>query len=127
MNTQSWEIGQMNTTSADSSALTHKKWRYFLRQNSMKKFSFLLSCANWQRLMNMKVGIIPLPMYSGIFICLSALLILEKISGDISIMIALLAVCGFTCAAIGERIPVLRQIGGPVIVSIFLPACLIRL
>nr|WP_232534459.1 2-hydroxycarboxylate transporter family protein [Mycoavidus sp. B2-EB] len=61
-----------------------------------------------------------------ILACLGTLLTSKKISGDISIMIALLAACGFTCAEIGARIPGLKQIGGPVIVSIFLPAYLVH-
>ncbi|BBO60479.1 2-hydroxycarboxylate transporter family protein [Mycoavidus sp. B2-EB] len=90
----------------------------------MGRLRLLFRCAHWQRLINKRVGIIPLPAYFLILACLGILLALKEISGDISIMIALLAACGFTCAAIGERIPVLRQIGGPVIVSILLPACL---
>ncbi len=116
----------MDTTSIDNSVLAHKKWRHFLMQNRVRKVSFLFRCAHWQRLMNRSVGIIPLPVYFVILSCLGTLLALEKVSGDISIMIALLAACGCTCAEIGARIPGLRQIGGPVIVSIFLPAYLVH-
>ncbi|GAM51938.1 malate Na(+) symporter [bacterium endosymbiont of Mortierella elongata FMR23-6] len=116
----------MDTTPADSSVLTHKKWRYFLERNQMGKFSLLFSHAHWQKLMNMRVGIIPLPIFFIMLVCLVILLALKKVSGDISIMVALLATCGFTCAEIGERIPGLKQIGGSVIVSIFLPAYLVH-
>ncbi|BBO59289.1 2-hydroxycarboxylate transporter family protein [Mycoavidus sp. B2-EB] len=116
----------MNNSSADSSVLTHKKWRYFLLRNQIGKLSFLFKCVHWQRLTNRRIGIIPLPAYFMILACLGTLLTSKKISGDISIMIALLAACGFTCAEIGARIPGLKQIGGPVIVSIFLPAYLVH-
>ncbi|WP_232034116.1 2-hydroxycarboxylate transporter family protein [Mycoavidus cysteinexigens] len=116
----------MNISSVGSSVLALKKQRYLLRWKQMGKFSFLFSHAHWQKLMNIKVGIIPLPLYFVMLICLGILLALKKVSGDISIMIALLATCGFTCAEIGERTPGLRQIGGPVIATIFLPACLVH-
>ncbi len=92
----------------------------------MGRFSILLSGIHWQKLMNRRVGIIPVPLYFIIFACLGVLLALGKVSGDISIMFALLTVFGFTCAELGARIPGLRQIGGPVIVTIFLPACLVH-
>ncbi|KAF9396911.1 hypothetical protein CPC16_004244 [Podila verticillata] len=76
--------------------------------------------------MDMRIGIIPLPLYSVILVCLGVLWVFGKVSGDISIMFALLTVFGFTCAELGARIPGLRQIGGPVIVTIFLPACLVH-
>ncbi len=116
----------MNTSSADSGVLVHKKWRYFLQGHKTGLFRFVFGCLQWQKLMNLRVGIIPLPVYGVIFICLGVLLAFEKASGDISIMFALLTVFGFTFAELGARIPGLRQIGGPVIVTIFLPACLVH-
>ncbi len=80
----------------------------------------------WQKLMDKRIGIIPLPLYFIILVCLSVLLALNKISGDISIMIAVLSVCGFTFAGLGASIPGLRHIGGSVIATIFLPACLVH-
>ncbi|UUM21865.1 2-hydroxycarboxylate transporter family protein [Mycoavidus sp. SF9855] len=75
--------------------------------------------------MDQRVGIVPLPVYCLIIVCLSVLLALNKIPNDISVMIAVLTVFGFTCAELGARIPVLRRIGGPVIVTTFLPSCLV--
>ncbi len=89
-------------------------------------FYLAFICNRLQNLMHRRIGIIPLPAYFVILACLGTLVALEKVSGDISIMIALLAACGCTCAEIGARIPGLRQIGGPVIVSIFLPAYLVH-
>lgn len=111
----------MSISSADSGVLTNKSWRCFLRRHQMGRFSILLSRVHWQKLMNRKVGIIPVPLYFIIFACLGVLLALGKVSGDISIMFALLTVLGFACAELGARIPSLRQIGGPVIVTIFSP------
>ncbi len=116
----------MNTSSADSRVLAHKKWRNFRRQHKTGMFHLAFMCTRLQKLMHRRIGIIPLPAYFVILACLGTLVALGKVSGDISIMIALLAACGCTCAEIGARIPGLRQIGGPVIVSIFLPAYLVH-
>ncbi len=80
---------------------------------------------NWHHCMDQHIGIVPLPVYCLIIVCLSVLLALNKIPNDISVMIAVLTVFGFTCAELGARIPVLRRIGGPVIVTTFLPSCLV--
>ncbi len=116
----------MSISSAESSVLINKRWRHFLRRHQIGRFSILLSGVHWQKLMNRRVGIVSVPLYFIIFACLGMLLALGKISGDISIMFALLTILGFTCAELGARIPGLRQIGGPVIATIFLPACLVH-
>ncbi len=115
----------MRTPSVYNRVLRDKKWQDFLLEHQMVKPRFLFSHFYCQRLINRSVGIIPLPAYFVILACLGTLLVLGKVSGDISIMIALLAAYGCTCAEIGARIPGLRQIGGPVIVTTFLPSCLV--
>ncbi|UAW64960.2 2-hydroxycarboxylate transporter family protein [Mycoavidus sp. HKI] len=92
----------------------------------LSTFDSKLVVVRWWQLMDKRIGVIPLPVYCFALVCLGFLLAFEKVSGDISIMFALLAVFGFTCAELGERIPGLRQIGGSVIVTIFLPACLVH-
>ncbi len=116
----------MSIPSADSGVLVHKKWQYFRRQHKTGMFQLAFICILLKKLMHRRIGIIPLPLYGVILVCLGVLLIFGKVSGDISIMFALLTVFGFTCAELGARIPGLRQIGGPVIVTIFLPACLVH-
>ncbi len=116
----------MNTSSADSGVLlVHKKWRYFRRQHKTGMFYLAFICTQLQMLMHRRIGIIPLPLYCVILFCLSILLAFGKISSDISIMVAILTTLGFTCAELGARIPALRLIGGPVIVTTFLPSCLV--
>jgi CCS family citrate carrier protein len=46
------------------------------------------------------------------------------IKGEISMMIAILVIGGFTCAEIGKRIPVLRNIGAAAIFATFIPSAL---
>ena len=80
--------------------------------------------AGWWRLMEWRIGIIPLPVYLLLLGIITAFVLLDKISGDISLVIALMVVGGFTCAEIGKRIPVFGKIGGAAIFATFIPSCL---
>jgi len=48
-------------------------------------------------------------------------------SGEINMMIATLALGGFTCSEIGKHIPYLRSVGGAALVTIFLPSFLVEI
>ncbi|MDP4026827.1 2-hydroxycarboxylate transporter family protein [Methylobacterium sp. NEAU 140] len=79
----------------------------------------------WTRAMETRVGIIPLPVYVLLLGLIAAFSIKGKISGEVTVMIAVIVVGGFTCAEIGKRIPFLRAIGGSSLVTIFLPSFLV--
>ncbi|WFU19428.1 2-hydroxycarboxylate transporter family protein [Bradyrhizobium sp. CB3481] len=79
----------------------------------------------FQRLMEIRVGIIPLPIYLVLLALIAAFSIKGKISGEVTVMIAVLVFGGFTCAEIGLRIPILNVIGGSSLVTIFLPSFLV--
>lgn len=79
----------------------------------------------WQRLMETRVGIIPLPVYVLLVALIAAFSFRGKISGEVTMMIAVLVVGGFTCAEIGRRTPVLNVIGGSSLMAIFLPSFLV--
>jgi malate:Na+ symporter len=78
-----------------------------------------------QRLMEIRVGIIPLPVYLILLALIAIFSIQGKISGEVTVMIAVLVLGGFTCAEIGRRTPVLNVIGGSSLVTIFLPSFLV--
>ncbi len=80
----------------------------------------------WRQLLQFRIGIVPLPLYCAIFACLGAFLIWGTLPGEISVMFATLAVLGFTCSELGARLPGLRRIGGPVIMTLLLPSCLVH-
>ena len=65
----------------------------------------------WTRAMEVRVGIIPLPVYLLLLALVVAFAVRGKISGEVTVMIAVLVVGGFTCAEIGRRIPWLRAVG----------------
>ncbi|EIZ81432.1 citrate carrier protein [Methylobacterium sp. GXF4] len=75
--------------------------------------------------MEVRVGIIPLPVYLLLLALVVAFAVRGKISGEVTVMIAVLVVGGFTCAEIGRRIPWLRAVGGSSLVTIFLPSFLV--
>src|SRR3954453_20046097 len=80
--------------------------------------------AGWWRLVDFKIGIIPIPIYVILFILLAGLTYTGDIKGDVSTMIAVLVIGGFTCAEIGKRLPVLRSIGAGAIFATFIPSAL---
>ena len=84
----------------------------------------------WWRLMEIRVGILPLPVVVTLVGLLTAFVVSGKFpaSGktpqDVCTMIAVLAVGGFVCAEIGKRIPLINNIGGAAIFATFIPSCL---
>ena len=84
----------------------------------------------WWRLMELRVGIIPLPVYLLLLGLLVAFVLLKKVTDEktpeeISMVLAIMVVGGFTCAEIGKRIPIIRNIGGAAIFATFIPSCLV--
>ncbi len=79
----------------------------------------------WWRLMDYKIGIIPLPIYAILVALLTILTFEGEIKSDGPTMIAVLVLGGFTCAEIGKRLPVLRSIGAGAIFATFIPSALV--
>jgi len=79
----------------------------------------------WWRLMEWRIGVVPLPVYliaSGVI----AYFVLQgKLPTEINVAIAVLTIGGFTCAELGKRLPVIRQIGGAAIFATFIPSALV--
>ena len=74
--------------------------------------------------MDTRIGIIPVPIYVMLFALIVGFVYTGDIKGEISMMIAILVIGGFTCAEIGKRIPVLRNIGAAAIFATFIPSAL---
>lgn len=81
--------------------------------------------SSWDRLMERRIGILPLPVYVLLLALIAAFSVKGKISGEITIMIAVLVTGGFTCAELGKHIPLLNKIGGSSLMTIFLPSFLV--
>lgn len=78
----------------------------------------------WWRLMSIRIGIIPVPVYVLLLLVIAALSYVGEIKADGPTMIIVLVVGGFTCAEIGKRLPVLRSIGAGAIFATFIPSAL---
>ena len=79
----------------------------------------------WWRIMEWRIGIIPVPVYVLLVALLGGLLLTGGLPNEINVMIAVLAVGGFTCAEIGKRLPVLSNIGAGAIFATFIPSFLV--
>jgi CCS family citrate carrier protein len=78
----------------------------------------------WWKLMEMRIGVIPLPVYLLLLALITGFVATGKVPSDISVSIALLAVGGFSCAELGKRLPVMRNIGAAAIFATFIPSYL---
>ena len=76
----------------------------------------------WWKIVDMRIGIIPVPIYVILVALLAGFTYTGDVKGEISIMIAVLVIGGFTCAEIGKRTPVLRNIGAAAIFATFIPS-----
>jgi malate:Na+ symporter len=79
----------------------------------------------WWRVMDFKIGIISLPIYVILVGLLAVLTEQGQIKPDAPTMIAVLVLGGFSCAEIGHRLPVLRNIGAAAIFATFIPSALV--
>lgn len=108
------EVKTMNLTSADASptpvADAVPAWR-----------------AAWWRLMDTRIGVLPVPIYALLLALIGGFVALGKVPTDISVSMAILCVGGFTCAEIGKRLPVVRHIGAAAIFATFVPSLLVYL
>jgi malate:Na+ symporter len=73
----------------------------------------------------MRIGIVPIPVYVILIALLAGFTYTGDIKGEVSIMIAVLVIGGFTCAEVGKRTPVLRNIGAAAIFATFVPSALV--
>jgi malate:Na+ symporter len=78
----------------------------------------------WWRLMEFRIGIIPTPVFLLLAALVAAFVLTGSLPNEINVWIAVLALFGFTCAEVGKRIPLLRNIGGAAICATFIPSFL---
>src|SRR5215470_13985737 len=57
----------------------------------------------WWRIVDTRIGIIPIPIYVILIGLVAGLAYTGDIKGEVSTMIAVLVIGGFTCAEIGKR------------------------
>ncbi len=79
----------------------------------------------WWRLMELRIGVLPLPVYLVLLGIVAWFSVQPgKFPVEICMMMAVLAVGGFTCGEVGKRLPVLRHLGAAAIFATFIPSFL---
>jgi malate:Na+ symporter len=78
----------------------------------------------WWRLMELRIGVVPLPVHLALLAVVGYFVASGNFPTEINMMIAVLAVLGFSCAELGHRMPLLNQIGGAAIFATFVPSFL---
>jgi len=77
------------------------------------------------KLPSIEIGVLPLP----VFLCAAAIVILagftHRLTADLIGGLAVMMVAGVLLDSIGRRLPILRNIGGPAIFCLFVPAALV--
>jgi malate:Na+ symporter len=74
------------------------------------------------KILSFKVGPVPLPIYLAMVTIVLAASFAKRLPIDMIGGFATIMVLGFFLGDLGSRIPVLRHIGGPAILSIFIPS-----
>jgi CCS family citrate carrier protein len=78
----------------------------------------------WWSLVDFKIGIIPLPVFVILLAVIGGFAATGTVPADILMAIVLLSMGGFTCAELGKRIPIIRNIGAAAIFATFIPSFL---
>jgi malate:Na+ symporter len=78
----------------------------------------------WWSIVDYKIGIVPLPIFIALFGVIGGFALTGKVPSDILMAIVLLSMGGFTCAELGKRIPIIRNIGAAAIFATFIPSFL---
>jgi len=79
----------------------------------------------WWRLMERRIGIIPLPVYVLLVAITVYFTAVGKLPADISMTMGVMALFGFTCGELGKHLPVLRHLGAAAIFATFIPSFLV--
>ncbi len=79
----------------------------------------------WSTLMTTRVGPLPLPVYVALAASVIAAAINHRLPNDLIGGVAVLMLAGFLLGDLGGKIPVLKNIGGPAILCLFVPSALL--
>src|SRR5262249_32019793 len=79
----------------------------------------------WWRIMEFRIGVIPLPVYAVCVAVLAYFLVRGQLPTEINVAIAVLTIGGFTCAELGKRLPWIGRVGGGAIFATFIPSALV--
>jgi hypothetical protein len=78
----------------------------------------------WWAIVDYKIGIVPVPVFVVLLAVIAGFALTGAVPSDILMAIVLLSMGGFTCAELGKRIPIIRNIGAAAIFATFIPSYL---
>ncbi|MGW1420158.1 2-hydroxycarboxylate transporter family protein [Bradyrhizobium manausense] len=78
----------------------------------------------WRAFMDTDVGIIPAPAYVVLIALLVTFSATGHVGGEIAMVVGIMAAFAFTLGEIGNRLPVIRHIGGGAVLVTFVPSYL---
>jgi len=76
----------------------------------------------WWKVVDFRIGIVPLPVYVVLLAIITGFTLTGKVPSDILMAVVLLSMGGFTCAEIGKRLPIARNMGAAAIFATFIPS-----
>ncbi|WP_026573391.1 2-hydroxycarboxylate transporter family protein [Bacillus sp. UNC438CL73TsuS30] len=79
------------------------------------------------KLASIKIGVVPLPLYIIIAVVVYAAAVYKQLPADMLGGFAVIMVMGIFLGDLGMRIPILKDIGGPAILSLLVPSILVYL
>lgn len=79
----------------------------------------------FKRVLNYKIGVIPFPLYLILALIIYAASIYGKLPADMIGGFAVIMIMGILLGDVGLKIPVLKDIGGPAILAIFIPSIMV--
>lgn len=80
---------------------------------------------HWWRVMDIRIGIVPVPIFALVVVLLGIYVRLGKVPSDLTTNILTLTVGGFACAELGKHLPGLRRVGAAAILATFVPSYLV--
>ena len=83
-----------------------------------------VSGRTWRSLMDTDIGIIPVPAYFVLVALLVTFSATGHVGGEIAMVVGIMAAFAFTLGEIGNRLPVIRHIGGGAVLVTFVPSYL---
>ncbi|TWH45852.1 2-hydroxycarboxylate transporter family protein [Sporomusa sp. KB1] len=79
----------------------------------------------FKRVLSLKVGVIPFPLYLLLALIIYTASIYGKLPTDMIGGFAVIMIMGILLGDVGQKVPVLKDIGGPAILSIFIPSIMV--
>lgn len=98
---------------------TARKLETFTRDSQPENKGF------WNRINNIKVGVIPLPLYVLLALIVYGAAVYNELPPDMIGGFAIIMVMGMLLGDLGLKIPILKDIGGPAILSLLVPSVLV--